>query len=285
MSQTERRIFASADGLILAADAVGPPDGPAALLAHGGGQTRHSWSGAAKDLAARGWRVVTLDLRGHGDSQWSPEGDYRLERFAEDLVCVADQLGGKPALVGASLGGLAGLYAEAWTAPGSFSSLTLVDITPDMDASGVAKIMGFMGAHLKDGFESPEAAAEAIAAYLPNRPRSGDLSGLTKNLRLRPDGRYRWHWDPRFVASAQEEHERGPRRDMDEQVRRLKLPMHLIRGRMSELVSEDAAKAFLALAPHTAFSDVAGAGHMVSGDRNDAFNLALTTFLGAHRGA
>lgn len=278
-------MFASADGLILAADTLGPPDGPEVLLAHGGGQTRHSWSGAARDLAARGWRVVALDLRGHGDSQWSPQGDYRLERFAEDLVCVANQLGGKPALVGASLGGLAGLYAETWIAPGSFSSLTLVDITPDMEASGVAKIMGFMGAHLKDGFESPEAAAEAIAAYLPNRPHSGDLSGLAKNLRRRPDGRYRWHWDPRFVACAQEEHERGPRRDMDEQVRRLKLPMHLIRGRMSELVSEDAAKAFLALAPHAAFSDVAGAGHMVSGDRNDAFNSALTIFLGAHRGA
>lgn len=285
MDRTERRAFASADGLILAADASGPSEGPSVLLAHGGGQTRHSWSGAARDLAARGWRVITLDLRGHGDSQWSPQGDYRLERFAEDLVCVADQLGGKPALVGASLGGLAGLYAETSIAPGSFSSLTLVDITPDMEASGVAKIMGFMGAHLRDGFESPEAAAEAIAAYLPNRPRPKDLSGLTKNLRRRPDGRYRWHWDPRFVACAQEEHERGPRRDMDEQVSRLKLPMHLIRGRMSELVSETAAKAFLALAPHAAFSDVAGAGHMVSGDRNDAFNSALTTFLGAHRGA
>ena len=285
MDRTERRAFASADGLILAADALGPYDGPSVLLAHGGGQTRHSWSGAARDLAARGWRVITLDLRGHGDSQWSPQGDYRLERFAEDLVCVADQLGGKPALVGASLGGLAGLYAETSIAPGSFSSLTLVDITPDMEASGVAKIMGFMGAHLKDGFESPGAAAEAIAAYLPNRPRPSDLSGLTKNLRRRPDGRYRWHWDPRFVACAQEEHERGPRRDMDEQVRQLKLPMHLIRGRMSELVSEAAARAFLALAPHAAFSDVAGAGHMVSGDRNDAFNSALTTFLGAHCGA
>ena len=114
MDRTERRAFASADGLILAADALGPYDGPSVLLAHGGGQTRHSWSGAARDLAARGWRVITLDLRGHGDSQWSPQGDYRLERFAEDLVCVADQLGGKPALVGASLGGLAGLYAEMY---------------------------------------------------------------------------------------------------------------------------------------------------------------------------
>ena len=285
MNGTERRMFASADGLILAADVLGPSDGPSVLLVHGGGQTRHSWSGAARDLAVSGWRVVTLDLRGHGDSQWSPQGDYRLERFAEDLVCVAHQLGGKPALVGASLGGLAGLYAETSIAPGSFASLTLVDITPDMEASGVAKIMGFMGAHLKDGFESPEAAAEVIAAYLPDRPRPSDLSGLSKNLRRRPDGRYRWHWDPRFVACAQEEHARGPRPDMDELVRGLKLPMHLIRGRMSELVSEDAAKSFLALAPQTVFSDVADAGHMVSGDRNDAFNSALSDFLSAHGGA
>lgn len=285
MSQAERRCFSSADGLVLAADAFGSPESPPVLLVHGGGQTRHAWSGAARELANRGWYAVALDLRGHGDSQWSPDGDYQLERFAEDLVGVAGQLGRAPALVGASLGGLAGLLAEAVIAPGTFSSLTLVDITPDMEASGVAKIMGFMGAHLEHGFESPEAAADAIAAYLPHRARPSDLSGLAKNLRRQADGRYRWHWDPRFVACAHEEHERRPRRDIDEHLSRLDLPLHLIRGRMSELVSEAAAKRFLDLVPHAAFSDVANAGHMVSGDRNDAFNSALTGFLGAHSGA
>lgn len=275
----ETMVFRGSEGLALAADGVGPPDGRPVLLVHGGGQTRHAWSNAARELGRCGWRAISLDLRGHGDSDWSPSGAYQLERFAEDLICVAGQLDRRPALVGASLGGLSGLQAEAISAPGTFSSLTLVDITPHMDVAGVAKIMGFMGAHLDEGFPSLEAAADAIASYLPHRPRPADLSGLAKNLRRRPDGRYRWHWDPRFVACASREHDQRSQTGMDAALRRLELPVHLIRGRMSDLVSESAAAAFLDLVPHAMFSDVAGAGHMVAGDRNDAFNEALLCFL------
>ncbi|MEQ1754285.1 MAG: alpha/beta hydrolase [Micropepsaceae bacterium] len=283
MQATTRQVFQGADGVALVGDVTGSPHRGTVLLAHGGGQTRHAWSSAASKLALQGWRAVALDLRGHGESEWSPIGDYRMQRFAEDLVVVADQLGERPALVGASLGGLAGLMVETVLAPRTFSSLTLVDITARMEVSGVAKIMGFMGANLQDGFASLDEAADTIASYLPHRPRPTELSGLAKNLRRHADGRYRWHWDPRFVTSVMEGRDEHLMERFESGARNLTLPVHLIRGRMSELVSEEAAKEFIEMVPHATFTNVAGAGHMVAGDRNDAFVVAVLQFLNSNK--
>jgi len=181
--------------------------------------------------------------------------------------------------VGASLGGIAGMMVEAIVAPGTFSSLTLVDITPQMEPAGVAKVMGFMSERVENGFGSLEEAAEFIASYLPNRPRPTDLKGLDKNLRRHADGRYRWHWDPRFVTSVREGREGHSTADFAARMSDVRIPVHLIRGKMSELVSPEAAKAFLAAVPHARFTDVENAGHMVAGDRNDAFIDAVLSFL------
>lgn len=278
--EPQRIVFAAAgDSVNLVADAYGTPGRPGILLAHGGGQTRHAWGKTAAALAERGWRAVALDLRGHGESGWSADGDYQMELFAADLASVARQMGSRPALIGASLGGLAGLLAEAEVAPGSFSSITLVDIVPDMNLEGAAKVMAFMSANAGQGFESLEAASDAISSYLPHRPRPSDLSGLAKNLRLGEDGRYRWHWDPNFVASANRQRSSRDRGAFEGGLADLRLPIHLIRGRQSELVSREAAESFVARLPNAEFTDVAGASHMVAGDRNDAFLDAVVGFF------
>lgn len=279
MTGPSRLTFWGDEAVALAADSYGTPDRGTVLLAHGGGQTRHAWAKTGERLAAAGWRAVALDLRGHGDSGWSPTGDYRMHRFAADIVRVADQLGDKPALVGASLGGIAGMMVETLVAPATFSSLTLVDVTPRMEADGVAKVMGFMSARVADGFASLEEAAETIASYMPSRPRRTDLTGLGKNLRQHPDGRYRWHWDPRFVTSVMESRDTHSMEDFRTRVGDISIPVHLIRGRMSELVSQEAAQEFLTMLPQATFTDVENAGHMVAGDRNDAFLEAVVGFL------
>src|SRR5690606_30783851 len=110
---------------------------------------------------------------------------------------LARRSGGKPSAIGASLGGIASLLAvgEAERNGESlFSSLVLVDITPRVDPDGVARIHTFMRAHAKEGFGSVDEAADAVAAYLPHRPKPKSNEGLKKNLRLSPDGRWRWHW-------------------------------------------------------------------------------------------
>jgi pimeloyl-ACP methyl ester carboxylesterase len=271
-----RKVFRGAHGQAIVADMVGR--GSPVLLAHGGGQTRAAWARTAAALMQAGHQAIAIDLRGHGESEWSPTGAYAFSDFAADLLAIAGQLSEKPALVGASLGGLAGLIAEGELQPGVFSSLTLVDITPHMEASGVAHIKQFMRAHLADGFGSTDEAAAAIAAYLPHRERREASATLNRYLRKCDDGRLRWHWDPRFITSVT--HDDGQTAEqLTEAANHLQLPVHLIRGGSSNLVSESAAQQFLQLAPHAVYTDVAGAGHMVAGDRNDAFTEAVVKFI------
>ena len=274
--------YLHANRLKLAQSSFGDPAAPPIIFAHGGGQTRHAWRGAAKALAFEGYRSIALDLRGHGESDWAADGDYSLEAIARDLIEVGERVaggGGRPHIVGASLGGLAAIVAAGVLSRNAFASVTLVDIAPNMDAAGVAKVVEFMGAHIEEGFDSLEQAADVIATYLPHRPRPKDMEGLRKNLRQDNDGRWRWHWDPAFITGVMRRSAIARTGDLEQAVRDIRVPLHLIRGRMSELVSEDSVTAFRSLAPQAHFTDVAGARHLVAGDRHDEFTEAVASFL------
>jgi pimeloyl-ACP methyl ester carboxylesterase len=291
--QPATAIFTGAVGNRLIADVFGE-SGPAVLLLHGGGQTRHAWRETAEQLARAGYTAYALDQRGHGDSDWIADGAYAFPDFAADVAAVSEVLAQRarmrPAVIGASLGGIASLLAEGMAEKAGrgplFSALVLVDITPRVDASGVAKIQGFMRAHAHEGFASLGEAAEAVAAYLPHRPRPRTHEGLKKNLRLRPDGRWYWHWDPRFMQ--------GPRPVNTDRAavesgliaaaRGISIPALLVRGASSELVQEAHAREFLELVPHAEYVDVQGARHMVAGDRNDHFSAAIVGFFGRLNG-
>ncbi len=270
--------FAGA-GVTLRADAWGRSDAPPVVLLHGGGQTRHSWSGTARALATEGWYAIAVDLRGHGESGWSPDGMYGLERFCEDLRAILLALGRKAVVVGASLGGMTALMTEGTAAEPATAAVVLVDIAPRIELKGVQRIVEFMTGS-PEGFASLEEAADAIAAYNSHRQRRKDLSGLAKNLRRGADGRWRWHWDPRFMSIGTTE-SRPPRDPaaLEHAARGLRVPTLLVRGRESDLLSEEGARAFLALVAHARYTDVSGAGHMVAGDRNDAFSRAVLDFL------
>lgn len=271
--------FQSHDGLELVADAFGDPAAPPVIFVHGGGQTRHAWGGAAQALGAAGWYAISVDQRGHGDSAWCPEGNYGLEAYGRDLLHIVSTLDQKPSVVGASLGGLAGMLVEGGMAPGSLRSLTMVDITPRMDQTGVDQIMGFMAAKMVDGFATLDEAADVIAEYMPNRKRARNLDGLAKNLRLHDDGRYRWHWDPAFVTISTQASEVRDEGRLDKVAEGVKCPAHLIRGKQSQIVSEAAVKHFLEVIPHADYTDISDAGHMIAGDKNDVFREAVSSFL------
>ena len=286
----ERISFQGRDGNSIAADLYPAASSPArgvVLMVHGGGQTRHSWRGSSSLLAQNGWTAITMDQRGHGDSAWAADGDYEFEAFSQDLTAVADEIteryGSRPVLVGASLGGIASMLAEGENDRAVLSAVILVDVTPRLRLAGVVKILGFMSERAEDGFASLQEAADAIARYLPNRPKRTDLSGLAKNLRQGEDGRYRWHWDPRFLDSRRRHGTPEARGDLQMQleaaVRAISVPLMLVRGRQSELVDDEMVSEFLALAPHAKVADVSEAGHMVAGDKNDVFTSAVLAFL------
>ena len=266
------------EGIVLRGDAYGSPDARPVLLLHGGGQTRHSWSGTAQRLAQQGWHALSLDLRGHGQSDWSPVGAYDLEDFVRDLVEVARSLEQPPVAVGASLGGMAALCAQGEAREPLLAAVVLVDVTPRLEPGGVLRIISFM-TNRPEGFASLEEAAEAVAAYREHRARPNNLAGVAKNLRRGEDGRWRWHWDPKFLnRGARTRSSLTPERLLDA-ARGLRVPTLLVRGKLSDVVSLEGAAEFRAAVPHARFADVSGAGHMVAGDRNDLFTDAVLEFL------
>ena len=295
MHPTETLYIPVADDVQLAATSIGEGHRPVVVLMHGAGQTRHSWRNAGQRLAGAGWRAVTIDTRGHGNSDWPQNGDYSVDTLVSDLITVVQYFAGhsetKPVLVGASLGGITGMLAEGETASRVFRSMVLVDITPRIDNTGVARIIEFMNRY-QDGFASLQEAATAIAAYQSNRPRqtnsapvasdtngSKSLQGLKKNLRLANDGRFYWHWDPRLMQHIGTIDENFYQRQRHAAAN-LKLPVLLIRGQQSEIVSRESVDEFLELVPHAQFQDIADAAHMVAGDSNDVFARSVLDFIG-----
>lgn len=270
------RAFVARDGVPLAAECHGVPGAPPVLFAHGFGQTAQAWRASAARLAAGGRQCIAFDARGHGRSGRPEDGTYRLEAFADDLATIARNCASPPVLVGASMGGLLGLLVEGEQAP-LFSALVLVDITPRWEPAGVARILAFMQAH-PDGFADLDAAAAAIAAYLPQRSERRPSERLRELLIAGADGRLRWHWDPRMLGPVAGEGERYQPR-LFAAARRIRVPTLLVSGGASDVVSAQTIGEFLDLVPHARHVSVADATHMVAGDRNDRFTRHVEEFL------
>jgi pimeloyl-ACP methyl ester carboxylesterase len=272
----QRREFTTADGVRLVADTLGKPGSPGVVLMHGGGQTRHSWSGAVGALAEAGYFVVNYDARGHGDSGWSTDGVYDYHLRAADLLSIVRELAGPCALLGASMGGITALQAvsEGYT-PGA---LVLVDIVPNPERRGIERIREFMLRH-SAGFANAEEAMAAVAAYNPNRPKPATSSGLMRNLRAGAGGRLYWHWDPRILPSSLNEAMADRELLFERMHFNPAIPTLLIRGLRSEVVSDAGVAQFRRLLPALEVADVARAGHMVAGDDNDVFNTAAVDYL------
>jgi pimeloyl-ACP methyl ester carboxylesterase len=278
MSGTLR--FTGFEGVPLVADVHGDDRGWPVLLMHGGGQTRHAWGNTGRALGEAGWRAVCLDLRGHGDSGWAENGDYSFTSYAADCIAVCDQLGRPPVLVGASLGGAAALLAEGNSDRVVSSGLVIVDITHRTNPAGIQRIKDFMASGL-GGFATLEDAAAAIAAYTPNRRREVNPKGLEKVLRRRADGRWHWHWDPRFMEGRRGVEVPPPdfQRPFETALAGIHVPTLLVRGKLSDVMTDEGVTDFLAKVPHAKLADVSDAAHMVAGDQNDAFSSAVIEFL------
>ncbi len=262
--------------LSLAIEHYGRNSAPPVLFAHGFGQNRHAWRGTATQLAHEGCHAMAIDGRGHGDSQWAADGDYHLEHFAEDLAAIARSLPQTPILVGASMGGLLGLLIEGEQATSVFRAMVLVDVTPRWETEGVGRILSFMAQH-PEGFDNLEHAADEVARYLPHRERK-DPARLRSQLRQSSDGRWRWHWDPRLLQRVAAEAESYIPR-LQAAAARVQIPVLLLSGGRSDVVSEHTIAEFMQLVPHAEHIRIEDATHMVVGDRNDVFTREISRFL------
>ncbi|MDT5013504.1 MAG: hypothetical protein QOH57_5121 [Mycobacterium sp.] len=249
---------------------------PSILMLHGGGQNRFSWKNTGQVLADQGYHVVALDSRGHGDSEWAPNAEYALEVLRDDVRRVVDEIGRPVVLIGASMGGLTGILVAHEAGPDKVTKLILVDVVPRFEKGGSARIREFMFSNI-DGFETLEEAADAVAAYLPHRPRPRSPEGLRKNLRRR-DGRWYWHWDPNLMTKPGDDPQLRVQK-MERAAIALKIPILLIRGKLSDVVSPAGVKHFLDTVPGAEFVELSEAGHTAAGDDNDAFTDAVVQFV------
>ena len=276
-----RRVsFRGFGGITLAGESWGPQDGPLAVFLHGGGQTRHSWKDSGAALAKVGLHALLLDARGHGESDWAPDGNYSREAMTSDLLDILAGLDRPAIVVGASMGGLTGLLATDRPGSERIAGLVMVDVVPRPEARGVERVLNFLGGHA-DGFASLEEAADAVAEYLPHRARPRSTDGLRRNLRLREDGRWYWHWDPAMMSGGGEDIEIHTAA-LEQAARTLTMPVLLVRGRLSDVVSEQGVEDFRALVPQLEYVEIGGAAHTAASDVNDEFSDAVVDFVRAH---
>ena len=230
-------------------------------------------------LGKAGYHAIAFDARGHGDSDWAADGRYDQDAMVEDLQRILSRFDERPpVLVGASMGGGTSLVAVG---EGHIhaTALVLVDIAPRVEPAGVEKIRAFMS-RKPEGFDSLEEVADAISRYQPHRARPSTMDGLAKNVRIDAHGKYRWHWDPRFRSRAGFDLEQRQQR-LEACARRIAIPTLLVRGGLSDVLSNDGARAFLELCPHCQLHRRQECcSHMIAGDRNDVFGNAVIDFLG-----
>jgi pimeloyl-ACP methyl ester carboxylesterase len=271
--------FRGVDDLSLVADEWNrdtPGEDPTILMLHGGGQNRHSWKNTGQILADAGFHVIALDSRGHGDSDRSPTATYAVEALCDDTLQVLYQIGRPVVLIGASMGGMTGIAAAHEAGPELVTKLVLVDVVPRFEKGGSARIRDFMASGL-DGFDTLEEAADAVAAYLPHRTRPRSTDGLKKNLRQR-DGRWYWHWDPAFLTKPEDDPFVRVEK-LEQAAINLEIPILLIRGKLSDVVSPEGVADFLAKVPRAELVELSDAGHTAAGDDNDAFTDAVVRFV------
>lgn len=280
MTSTPQTVeYSGVDGITLVADEWnrGAANGqPSVLMLHGGGQNRFSWKNTGQILADEGFHVVALDSRGHGDSDRAPDADYDVETLTADVMHVLDAIARPVVLIGASMGGLTGILVADRAGPQRVTRLVLVDVVPRFEKQGSARIRDFMVSGLH-GFDTLEEAADAVAAYLPHRTKPRSPEGLKKNLRLR-DGRWYWHWDPAFMTKPGDDPQLRTEK-FEHAAAGLTIPVLLIRGKLSDVVSPEGVQHFLATVPGAEFVELSEAGHTAAGDDNDAFSDVVVSFV------
>jgi pimeloyl-ACP methyl ester carboxylesterase len=253
----------------------GAPAHPAVLCLHGITQTAHSWDEVAAELSAD-HRVICLDQRGHGDSEWAPDGDYTRQTQAADVAAITDALDlSRFVLAGMSMGGI---NAITFTArhPQKVRALIIVDVSPEIQVKGVENIRSFIQA--SDELDSFEAFVERAHQFNPRRSLENIRSRLSHNLKRLPNGKWTWKYD-KMLRSGERSFQASALHNLWDDVRAIRCPTLIIKGGESDILSEESAAKLQQAVPGGRLAVVPGAGHSVMGDNPVAFVAAAREFL------
>jgi pimeloyl-ACP methyl ester carboxylesterase len=251
-------------------------DGPDLLLLHGGALTAHTWDWVCAELSGR-YRCIALDLRGHGDSEWSPAMDYGTEAHVRDVAGLADALGlERFALVGQSLGAMNGLTYAARHGD-RLAALVVVDAAPWVRPDGARRIADFvlMPAEL----DSVEEFVDRAMEFNPRRDPELLRHSLLHNLRRLPSGKWTWKYDRRHLSLPAFEEMSAALAQLDDLLDDVRCPVLVVRGAESDVLTDEDAARLAERLPDGRWARVEDAAHTVQGDNPAGLAAAIHAFL------
>ncbi len=247
---------------------------PPALLLHGNSQQAHSWDFVSLALSDQ-YRVIALDQRGHGDTDWDSGGDYSTEAQQGDIDGFVQAIGLEEfVLIGHSMGGR-NAYVWASQHPGTLKGLVIVDTGPDTQRSGRDRIRRFQ--QLPDELDSFDEFAQRVQEYT-GRSREQVLGSLQYSIRQRADGKWTWKYDKAMRDPNRRETGLTPEQ-LWECFKKIDCPTLVVRGDRSDLFSEDTMRRMQETIADCETVTISGAGHLVQGDNPADFVTAVQAFL------
>jgi len=256
----------------------GAADAPPIVLLHGGHQSAHSWDLVSLHLAQR-FRVLALDQRGHGDSEWARDVAYSNHEMSLDAEAFIGTLGlQRPILMGHSMGGRNAMLLTRRN-PSLLRALAIVDVGPELSDRGRAVIAGFVRDN--EEFDDLDHFVRNVQQYDPYRSREHIERTVKYNMLQRADGKFVSKCDanPRRLGIVRGS---GPQENITlEEAGAFDLPVLLVRGADSRILTADAAERFRAALPRGTLVTVPDCGHNVHGQNTKGFIAAITPFLAA----
>ncbi|HCE75403.1 MAG TPA: hypothetical protein DEP04_02145 [Dehalococcoidia bacterium] len=258
----------------------GNPSNPAMVLLHGFAQQSHSWDFVALSFADR-YRIIALDQRGHGDSDWASDGDYTPETQQKDIEAIVDKLGLEEfVLMGLSMGGR-NSFTYASSNPNKVKALIIVDAGPESVKAGRQNIRNFV--EQDDELDSIDAFVDRVIKYNPRRDPVQIKGSIVNNLKELPNGKWTWKYDKILRSPGRMERSQDP--EMTSRLwgylENLQCPTLVVRGDKSDIVATETADNMIDRIPGGKLAIVENAGHLVMGDNPSGFERAVTKFIGS----
>lgn len=247
------------------------------LIVHGLSFFSYDWARPA-ELIGHDREVVAIDMRGFGESDWSPQRDYKLETLSNDVIAVLDALGwDKAVLMGHSFGGRVALATAGWK-PARAAGLICVDFAPDLAPAGRRHVAERIGGQ-------PDVFASVEDAMAYHHESSGDAARRARweAFLKKTDKGYVLRRDLHFRDNFKRALETGKSAPVPEffwpMLAEMQIPALLIRASQSDMFAPETMAKAKSLNPRLTAIELAGS-HDLAGDNPEGLAAAVNDFLG-----
>lgn len=263
----------------------GSPAASPVVMLHGIRGFGETFAGVAEALQP-GFRVITFDQRGRGETDWDPSRNYYTDTYVEDVAAITAALGlARFDLLGHSMGGINAIVFASLH-PDRVRRLVIEDAGPGAFESspGATRIRAEL-VSTPARFESWELASEFMHGLRPTVTEEARQQRLKSMLKALPDGSFTWRYDHAGIAATRLDPDPARLIDLRSHVEALACETLLLRGSETDYLQTEMAETMCRLNPRIVVHEIPGAGHYVHDDQPERFNRAVRDFLMAPEGA